>query len=95
MKKLLLSAFVFAGMFLSAKAQEGSILVFGNLGYNNTSFGDVKSNNFNFNPGVGYQLNNSWTAGLEFGIGSTKETMPNHEHKTSNFFCRSFRTLYI
>lgn len=65
MKKLFLTVLVITGLAAGANAQNGSVLLYGNL--------DVKSvtNNgggqFSVNPGVGYQFSNSWTAGVEGG----------------------------
>ncbi len=71
MKKLIL-ALLATGAIVSANAQSGSILLYGNAGV--TSITDAsKNNNFNWNvnPGIGYQFNNNWTVGLNFGFGET------------------------
>jgi len=66
MRKFLLTILA-AGSIAAANAQAGSILVYGNVGI--TSFtNDAKANmlNWNVSPGVGYQFDNHWTAGLAF-----------------------------
>lgn len=79
MKKLLLAAFVMAGIGFSAKAQQGSVLLYGNLGLQTTKTGDAKSTTFNFNPGVGYQLDKHWTVGVELGVGAEKYATPSYQ----------------
>ncbi|XZF13023.1 porin family protein [Chitinophagaceae bacterium MMS25-I14] len=70
MKKLLLSLVAVASI-ATANAQQGSILVYGNVGINSTKNTD-KSNDlqWNINPGVGYQFTQHITAGLEGGYWS-------------------------
>ncbi|MDI3318306.1 outer membrane beta-barrel protein [Pinibacter soli] len=82
MKKLLLAAFVLASAAFSAKAQQGSVLVYGSLGLQTQSANYVNLRNvdgesgkgtcFSIAPGVGYQFNKNWTAGLELGFSSNK-----------------------
>ena len=83
MKKILLSAmFAFAG--IAAHAQSNSILVYGNLGINNSkSATDVKTKNFSFSPAVGYQWNDHWTGGVNLKTESWKSGSP--EVKTTSF----------
>lgn len=79
MKKLLLAAFVMASAAFSAKAQQGSVLVFGNVGLNSTktptNAGDgssTKTTQFSIAPGVGYQFNKNWTVGAELNFSTSK-----------------------
>jgi hypothetical protein len=74
MKKLLVAAFVLASATFSAKAQQGSILVFGNVGFNtqNAHSDGGKQTNFSIAPGVGYQFNKNWTVGGELGFSTSK-----------------------
>ncbi len=80
MKKLLLSALLIGGAAASAIAQAGSVLVFGNFGIKTEkAANDDKSFNFNLNPGVGYQIDNHWTLGVEGRIG-TLRTKPDNSN---------------
>jgi len=79
MKKLILAAFA-VGSLTAAKAQKaGSLLVYGDLGVSNhvTTFDDgivgtpnTKNKDFgvHFMPGVGFQINNHLTVGMNFGV---------------------------
>jgi len=79
MKKLLLAVFVLASAAFSAKAQQGSILVFGKVGLNTEKTGDAKSSSLNFAPGVGYQFTKNWTAGVELGVQAAKYHSPSFQ----------------
>lgn len=70
MKRLFISALAL-GMTSFAFAQKNTILVGGDLGFNftNNKNNEVKTNSVNFNPMVGYQFTDNWTAGL-IGISS-------------------------
>ncbi len=74
MKKLVVVAILFAGLTQAANAQKGSILLYGNIDAGSNKDNNVSSTNssFDFNPGVGYQFSNNWTAGLQLAIGSSK-----------------------
>lgn len=64
-----------AGIAVTAKAQKGSVLLYGDLSFGSSkNSAETKNTSFDFNPGVGYQFNNNWTAGLNLGIGSDKTT---------------------
>ena len=65
MKRVLVAAFALVSM--SASAQKGSVLLYGNL--NVVSVKDGGSS-FGINPGVGYQFNDNWTAGVDLGVNS-------------------------
>jgi len=76
MKKLIFTAAVVA--FGLVSAQKNTLLVGGNVSYssktnkNYSSAGDLKSDNFEFNPTIGYQFTDHFTAGVKFGVGSAK-----------------------
>ena len=73
MKKLFLSLLACATVAV-AQAQPGSILAFGNVGIATHKDSLKKPTHyidFNINPGVGYQFNKNWTAGIYFGYNSS------------------------
>ncbi|MFD2921917.1 hypothetical protein ACFS6H_19515 [Terrimonas rubra] len=74
MKRLFISALAL-GMTSFAFAQKGSILVGGDLGFNfgNNKNTEVKTNSIDFNPMVGYQFTDNWTAGV-LGVSSFGKT---------------------
>ncbi len=66
MKKIMLVlVFAVTGM---ANAQEGTILVGGNVGISSDKMGDNKSSSFDFSPTVGYQFNDNMTVGLQASV---------------------------
>ncbi|MWB94412.1 outer membrane beta-barrel protein [Flavobacterium sp. GA093] len=68
MKKLLVcAALLISGL---ASAQKGSVLVGGNIGFASDKVGEAKSTSFEFNPKIGYQFADKWTAGVEGYIAS-------------------------
>ncbi len=81
MKKTVLALVTLVCLTTAATAQKGSILLYGNVGFNtNSNGGDGLSSNpinqanvgsFSINPGVGYQLNSAWTVGVEGGYNYT------------------------
>lgn len=60
-----------------ANAQKGSILVMGNVTFNSqknsSSNLENKQNYFGFQPKVGYQFHENWTAGIEADIRNNKQ----------------------
>ena len=65
MKKFIL-AILAVGSFATAQAQEGTILLYGNVSYAaNKQTDAVKNNNWAVNPGVGYAFTDNITAGLQ------------------------------
>ena len=65
MKKLIL-AILAVSSFATAQAQEGTILVYGNVSYaSDKQVTAVKNNNWAVNPGVGYSFTDNITAGLQ------------------------------
>lgn len=74
MKKLIL-ALLAVSAFGTANAQKKSILVYGNLGLyadktDNGGGSEMRSFNWNVNPGVGYQFTDHLTLGVQGGIWS-------------------------
>jgi hypothetical protein len=94
MKKMLVVLALAMVSFANAQ-KKGSILVMGSIEYNSqnvsNSGSEEKYNTFNFSPKVGYQFHENWTAGIEAGVGSSKqETSNNNEYKTNNFSLGGF-----
>lgn len=74
MKKILLSILA-VGTIATANAQKGSILLYGNVGYNSsTDAAKTKTNTLDFNPGIGYQFNDMWTAGIAINMHNVTNT---------------------
>ncbi len=76
MKKLFLVGAL--ALFGAMNAQKNTLLVGGNISYDSTTRditnGEVKDNEFSFNPTIGYQFADNWTAGVRLGIGTGKTT---------------------
>lgn len=78
MKKVFVLALAFAGFTTAVKAQKGSILVQGNIGYTNQSIPGnafnpkITTNTLDFNPTVGYQFSNHLTVGLTSDLSTEK-----------------------
>lgn len=89
MKRVFMSVALLATTVFAANAQKNTLLVGGNIALTTqkvpTSPDDTKTTTFEFNPTVGYQFNNNWTAGLVAGIGSYKTTEGSFEVKRTNF----------
>lgn len=86
MKKLLLSLLA-CGSIAAANAQAGSILVFGDLGIHATkdsTKNPTKTLDFNITPGIGYQFNNNWTAGIYLGFESSSSKPDNGKRSSYN-----------
>lgn len=67
MKKIVITTLVLAGMAIGAKAQKGTLLVYGNAGLSTTkNAADQKTTTLGIHPGVGYQFSDHWTAGVYF-----------------------------
>lgn len=62
---MLMLALVVTGM---ANAQEGTILVGGNIGLSSEKVGEDKGSSFEFSPTVGYQFNDNMTIGLQASV---------------------------
>lgn len=107
MKKIVLSvAAVFAFGF-AAQAQDkpvygfqqSDVFVEGNLGINTTNDKnkDVKTSTFNFNPKVGYMLNDKFAVGASFEVGNGTEKIDGKktENKTNHFYGGVFGRYYF
>jgi hypothetical protein len=82
MKKIIIIS-IFILSIGESMAQKNSLLVYGNIGFENKKegFSNIKSN-FTFAPGIGYQFHRNWTTGLRFQSASSKEvrTYPGGEN---------------
>lgn len=89
MKKVLFFALAFVSISQAVKAQTGSILVGGSIDFSSTkgptSLTTIKHTNFDFNPTVGYQFSDNWTAGVVGDIGSSKYTTSSSTIKGNSF----------
>jgi hypothetical protein len=72
MKKLIFSGVIAMGLMATAIAQKGSLLLYGNV--NASAISNGGGGKFGINPGIGYQFNNSWTAGIEGGYNYYDQT---------------------
>lgn len=81
MKKTLLAALVLANL-TQAKAQQGSILSGGSIGISTAKSPSTPNNNkqssFSFQPTLGYQFTDNWTAGAVAGIQNSKYSNSNN-----------------
>lgn len=76
MKKLFFTLLL-AGTTFAAQAQKNTLLVYGTLGVQTTKTADdYKTNNFEINPGIGYQFTDHWTAGVNLSAKSWKNGIP-------------------
>ena len=89
MKRVFMSAALLVTTIFAATAQKNTLLVGGNIALTTekvpTSPDATKTTTFEFNPTVGYQFNDNWTAGVVAGIGSSKMTEGSFESKRTNF----------
>lgn len=86
MKKLVLSTLFFAVFAVASQAQSGSLFLMGNLEVSTSKYeSGSKETNFGFNPYVGYQFNDNWTAGilLDMGFSRYKTSLSNEVFKES------------
>ncbi|MGG9972740.1 outer membrane beta-barrel protein [Ferruginibacter sp. SUN002] len=86
MKKLLVAAF--ALISISASAQKGSVLLYGNLtGRSSNDAGGTQSATIVVNPGVGYQFSDHFTAGINLSVDADKtETTPSSDNYNKNLY---------
>ncbi|MCP9749358.1 porin family protein [Ferruginibacter sp. HRS2-29] len=91
MKKVLMSALIVASFF-GAKAQSGTVLVGGDVDFssNKVENSDVKSHSISFNPYVGYQFNDNWTAGITAALNSSKNENGINDSKNNSFAAGPF-----
>ncbi len=96
MKKIFLITLVITSLTKVSIAQKGSLFVYGNVNFSSSTDSIAfKSNSYSINPGIGYQLGDNWTVGLNFAFGGTRtETsstlsgppIPSGNYSTSSFF---------
>jgi opacity protein-like surface antigen len=92
MKKTIFALLVLISLAKVADAQKGSILLYGNIGFTSSRDSSTATfSTYDFNPGIGYQLSDRWTAGLNFAIdGSRQEvteaTVPTGNYNTTSTF---------
>jgi hypothetical protein len=94
MKKMLLVLALAMVSFANAQ-KKGSILVMGSINYQSqntsNSGSEYKTSYFGFAPKVGYQFHQDWTAGIEAGVGTSKQDYGNNsEYKSNNFSLGGF-----
>ncbi|RRA94860.1 outer membrane beta-barrel protein [Paenimyroides viscosum] len=88
MKKIMLIlALAVTGM---ANAQEGTILVGGNVGLSSDKMGDNKENSFEFSPTFGYQFNDNMTVGLQASVLNETFKFVGGENKNNGFKIGAF-----
>lgn len=95
-KKFIL--FGFAALIASGTfAQKNTLLVGGNVGIssskNENSQFDNKSSTYSFDPFIGYQFDNHWTAGAVVSLSGNKQTVsssPEQVTKSNNFAAGPF-----
>jgi hypothetical protein len=92
MKKIMLVLIVLVCLAKVSNAQKGSFLLYGNVGFTaaSDSFA-AKSNAYTFNPGIGLQLNDNWTVGLNIAIGGSRKDattigIPSGDYNTTSSF---------
>ncbi len=107
MKKLLFSMAALAA-FGIAQAQEGTatsgfakgdLFVSGSVGFSSTKTGDIKNDQFNVTPRVGYFVSENIAVGVQLGVTSGKDTSSDGagglvETKTSGFEGGAFARYY-
>jgi opacity protein-like surface antigen len=77
MRKIVLAALFIAGIAMSANAQKGSVLLYGN-----TTFGTENNDqgtSFSLSPGVGYQFSDNWTVGVDLGASVASHLTPSYQ----------------
>jgi outer membrane protein len=103
MKKVLLVAAV-AVFGLSANAQEettnggfaeGDLFISGSVGYSSESTGDVKSNQFEIIPRLGYFVSENIALGLQLGYQSSKDETPTGDTEANTFTVGAFGRYYF
>ncbi|MEG0917164.1 MAG: outer membrane beta-barrel protein [Myroides sp.] len=88
MKKIMLVlALAVTGM---ANAQEGTILVGGNVGLSSDKIGDNKQSSFEFSPTVGYQFNENMTVGLQASVLNSNYEFVGGENKDNGLKIGAF-----
>ena len=97
MKKLFIVAITALGFTFAAQAQEdgtiggfeqGDVFVEGSLGFSsaNDKGADIKTNQFNFSPKVGFLLNDDFALGAQLDFGTFKREEQGNDTAEDNFF---------
>jgi hypothetical protein len=93
MKKTIVLLLLSLGVTTFSFAQKGSFLLYGNVTYESNTNNNrqpspgsesSKSDIFNLTPGIGYQFNGNWTAGLVLGYTHTGSSTTNSANSSSN-----------
>ncbi len=78
----------------AANAQRNSTLLYGNVSYSSNAYGGTTQwSNWQINPGIGYQFDDNWTAGVNLQIGGGKSIVgatTNNYNKNSSTFAGPF-----
>jgi hypothetical protein len=69
--KTIMVAAILLGFAAGAKAQNNTLLIYGNAGYASEK-NDAKLSSYSFRPGIGYQFTDNWTAGINVGVWGDK-----------------------
>ncbi len=84
MKKVFLSLLLAGASVVGVRAQSNTLLVYGNVNVDSQKAGNTTVNSSNFSPGVGYQWNNNWTAGINLGLSGRSSTSNSITVKSSD-----------
>lgn len=84
MKKVFLSLLLAGASIVGVRAQSNTLLVYGNVGFDSQKAGNTTANSYNVSPGVGYQWNDNWTAGLNLGLTGRSTTTNSITAKSSD-----------
>ena len=74
MKKVFLSLLLAGASVVGVRAQSNTLLVYGNVNVDSQKAGNTTVNSSNFSPGVGYQWDNNWTAGINLSLNNRSTT---------------------
>jgi len=72
MKKVIFGLLLVVTGMSSVQAQRNTVLLYGTVGFDNNKIGNATANSYNFSPGIGYQWNDNWTAGINLGLSDSK-----------------------
>jgi hypothetical protein len=74
MKKVIFSLLLMVAGLANVWAQRNTLLLYGTVGFDSNKMGNVSTSSYNVSPGVGYQWNDNWTAGLNLAIQGAKSS---------------------
>lgn len=103
MRKVILVA-ALAVLGLSANAQEADnnggfakddLFISGSVGYSSESTGDIKNNQFEITPRLGYFVSENIAVGLQLGYQSVKDETPTGDTESSTFNVGAFGRYYF